>query len=170
MKAILLNLMLYFCVIGFHSYAVIEEVEFESPKLEQRYKALIDELRCVVCQNQNLADSDAPLAKDLRNITANMLREGASDTEVKQFMRERYGDFVLYEPPFNASTAFLWLGPLVLLLTVLGSLFVYIRRRQEDELLNSARANNEAERVKVRNLLRDAPQLNSNDNEPERQK
>jgi len=142
-------------------FAVIEQSEFDNPKLEQRYKSLIDELRCLVCQNQNLAESDAPLAKDLRTITANMLREGASDREVKQFMRDRYGDFVLYKPPFNASTAFLWLGPLLLLVSVLVMLFIRIRRREHDDILKPAHADNETERVKVRNLLRDSPKLDS---------
>jgi len=146
------------------TFGAIEQVVFDTPQLEQRYRSLIDELRCVVCQNQNLADSNAPLAKDLRTITANMLREGSSDKEIKQFMRARYGDFVLYDTPFNASTAFLWLGPLVLLIAVLSTLFVYIRRRQDDEMLKPTHANNEAERTKVRNLLRDAPQLDSHDN------
>lgn len=143
--------------------AVVEQVEFDNPQLEQRYKDLIKELRCLVCQNQNLADSDAPLAKDLRTITADMLRNGSTDTQIKTFMRERYGDFVLYKPPFNITTAFLWLGPMVLLLMVLLSLFLRIRRRQQDEQLKPAHANNEAERVKVRNLLRDTPKIDSND-------
>ena len=164
MRALILICCLLINATGITSFAAIEQVEFDTPKLEQRYKSLIDELRCVVCQNQNLADSNAQLAKDLRAITANMLQEGASDKEVKQFMRERYGDFVLYDPPFNISTAFLWLGPLVLLLAVLCTLFVYIRRRQEDEILKPAHASNEAERIKVRNLLRDAPELDSHEN------
>jgi len=142
-------------------HAVVELVEFETPQLEQRYRNLIDELRCVVCQNQNLADSDAPLAKDLRNIAAQMLRSGATDQEIKDFMRERYGDFVLYKPPFNTATAFLWLSPIVLLLIVLTILFIHIKRRQQDELLKPAHAGNDTERVKVRNLLRDTPTINA---------
>lgn len=144
------------------AWATIEQVQFDSPHLEQRYRNLIAELRCVVCQNQNIADSDAPLAKDLRAIAANMLNEGATDNEVKNFMRERYGDFVLYKPPFNSSTMFLWLGPFALLILVLGWLFVHIRRRQQDDLLKSAQVGNEAERVKVRNLLRNSPSIDRN--------
>lgn len=136
--------------------AAIEQVEFDSPKLHERYKSLISELRCVVCQNQNLADSDAPLAKDLRTIAADMLREGASDEAIKTFMRERYGDFVLYNPPFNAWTAFLWLGPIIVLLAVLAAIFIHIRRRQQDELLVQAHRGNDAQQIKVRNLLRDS--------------
>lgn len=142
------------------AYAVIEAVEFDSPDQEQRYKKLIDDLRCLVCQNQNLSGSDAPLAKDLREITASMIKQGASDAEIKEFMRSRYGDFVLYEPPFNPTTAFLWLGPFILLLLVSIGLIMNIRRRQRDERFRPSHANNDAKQVKVRNLLRNSPSLN----------
>ncbi len=163
MKSILLTCALALFALAYapQSAAVIEAVEFENPKLEARYRSLIDDLRCLVCQNQNLAGSDAPLAKDLREITANMLKSGASDTEIKTFMRERYGDFVLYEPPFNAATAFLWLGPFALLLAVLVGLIINIRRRQNEELLKPTHAMNDGERVKVRNLLHNSPELDS---------
>ena len=147
--------------LSFPSYAVIEAVEFDNPSLETRYRALIDELRCLVCQNQNLASSDAPLAKDLRQITSDMLKSGSSDKEIKAFMRERYGDFVLYEPPFNAATAFLWIGPFVLLLGVLIAIIMTIRRKQNEELYKPNHAMGEAERVKVRNLLSSTPELDS---------
>lgn len=140
--------------------AVIEAVEFDNPSYEQRYRSLIGELRCLKCQNQNLASSDAPLAKDLRMIASDMIKNGKSDNDVKNFMRERYGDFVLYEPPFTAQTSFLWLGPFVLLLIVLITIFVSVRKRQERERFAPNVVNNDAERTKVRNLLRDAPNLN----------
>jgi len=143
------------------TFAVVEQVEFKDQKTEQRYKKLIAELRCLVCQNQNLADSDADLAKDLRRKTVEMLKSGASDNDIRQYMRDRYGDFVLYNPPFNYKTAFLWLSPILLLILVVAVLVYNIKKRQEDEILKPAKANNEAERVKVRNILRDAPQLNS---------
>lgn len=151
---------LWFALIASPVTAVIEQVEFEQVSQEQRYRGLIEELRCVVCQNQNLADSDAPLAKDLREIAADMIRSGASDEEVKSFMRERYGDFVLYRTPFNASTAFLWLGPIVILLLVLFGLLRHLRRRQDQDLITTSHAENDTNRVKVRNLLRDTPDLN----------
>lgn len=155
----LLLLILFFSLIAPISYAVVEQVAFKDQKTELRYKNLIAELRCLVCQNQNLADSDADLAKDLRRKTAEMLQSGATDKEVLNYMRERYGDFVLYRPPFNVKTALLWLGPFVLLLAVLIGIFLNIKRRQEDELLRPTRSKDEAQRVKVRNLLRDAPEL-----------
>ncbi len=145
-----------------YGYAVIEAVEFETKQQEKRYKTLIDQLRCLVCQNQNLAGSDAPLAKDLRDITADMIKQGDSDATIKAFMRDRYGDFVLYEPPFNWSTAFLWLGPFVLLILVSIGLILNIKRRQEDDLFRPTQATDDAERIKVRNLLRDTPSIGIN--------
>lgn len=161
MKKTLLLITLLSALVGSNqtSYAVIEAVEFETKKQEQRYKVLIDQLRCLVCQNQNLAGSDAPLAKDLRDITAKMIKQGDSDATIKAFMRDRYGDFVLYEPPFNWSTAFLWLGPFVLLILVSVGLILNIKRRQEDELFKPTHATDDAERIKVRNLLRDSPSI-----------
>lgn len=141
--------------------AVIEVIEFKNPANEQRYRSLIGELRCLKCQNQNLASSDAPLAKDLRMIASNMIKEGSSDQEIKDFMRERYGDFVLYEPPFNIGTAFLWLGPFFILLIVITSIVISVKKRQDRERFAPNAINNEAERAKVRNLLRDTPSLNT---------
>ena len=79
--------------------------------LEQRAQALAEQLRCLVCQNQSLADSHAPLAVDLKNQVREQVRSGRADAEVIEFMTQRYGDFVLYRPPFKATTALLWLGP-----------------------------------------------------------
>ena len=171
MKQALFTAGLLLALIVFQSNGVsaIEAVEFDNSRQEQRYKKMIDQLRCLVCQNQNLAGSNAPLAKDLREITANMIRQGSSDSEIKDFMRSRYGDFVLYEPPFNSSTAFLWLGPFVLLILVICGLVLNIRRRQQEELFKPTHATNDAERVRVRNLMRDTPSLNTKDsNKPER--
>lgn len=83
--------------------------------LDARTMALAGELRCLVCQNQSLADSHAPLALDLRDQIHQQLAQGRSEQQVVDFMVQRYGDFVLYEPPLNASTALLWFGPLLLL-------------------------------------------------------
>ncbi len=99
--------------------AAIETYEFDSPQQEAEYKQLIEELRCLVCQNQNLAGSDADLAKDLRRETYEMLQQGKSRDQVIEFMVARYGDFVLYRPQFKSSTFLLWLGPFLLLVVVL---------------------------------------------------
>jgi len=99
------------------------------PVLEARMLSIAAELRCLVCQNQTLADSDASLAQDLREQIRAQLRDGADAAQVRRFMTDRYGDFVLYRPPLKASTLALWLGPGLLLaggLTMLGSV---LRRR-----------------------------------------
>ena len=95
---------------------VQEPLIFESQQQQDRFDELTKELRCLVCQNQNLADSDAPLAHDLRREVHAMLQTGQSNEEIKQFMVERYGDFVLYRPPVQQNTYLLWLAPAVLLL------------------------------------------------------
>jgi cytochrome c-type biogenesis protein CcmH len=95
--------------------AAQEPLGFDDPAQEARYKALTEELRCTVCQNQNLADSDAPLAQDLRREIHKMMTAGRSDAEIKTFLVERYGDFVLYRPPMQGNTLALWAIPGVLL-------------------------------------------------------
>lgn len=117
MKPLLLLLLIGF--VGSPLQAAIEAYEFDSPEMEAEYNQLIDELRCLVCQNQNLAGSDADLAQDLRRETYEMLRQGKSRQEVVEFMVARYGDFVLYRPQFKSSTYLLWLGPFLLLVVVL---------------------------------------------------
>ena len=91
---------------------------------EARVKALAEELRCLVCQNQTIADSNAPLAQDLRNQIRGQIAQGRSDDQIRGYMVDRYGDFVLYRPPFKATTALLWLGPPLL---ILGGGFVFWR-------------------------------------------
>jgi len=100
------------------------------PALERRVQRIATELRCLVCQNQTIADSQADLAVDLRRQVREMLRRGDSDSQVITYMTERYGDFVLYRPPVKAATWLLWFGPAVLLLGGLGTLAWVLRRRQ----------------------------------------
>jgi len=95
------------------------------PALEQRVMALSAELRCLVCQNQTIADSSAPLAEDLRNQVREKMRQGVSDSEILGYMVARYGDFVLYRPPLKLTTVLLWFGPLLLLA---GGFLVLVRR------------------------------------------
>ena len=99
------------------------------PALEARVMAIATELRCLVCQNQTIADSHADLAVDLRRQIREMLGNGDSERQVLDYMTARYGDFVLYRPPWKASTALLWLGPVLLLAGALGSLALVLRRR-----------------------------------------
>lgn len=110
----------------------IEPRQFDSPEVQDRYQQLIDELRCLVCQNQNLADSNAPLAQDLRREIQTMLEDGKSDAEIKEFMVARYGDFVLYRPPLKPMTIALWFGPAIALLGALIFLVRAIRFRMQN--------------------------------------
>jgi len=114
-------LLLLFFLAGWQAPALasIEAYQFESAEMEADYNQLINELRCLVCQNQNLAGSDADLARDLRRETYDMLSQGKSQQQVVDFMVARYGDFVLYRPQFKSTTYLLWLGPFLLLLCVL---------------------------------------------------
>jgi cytochrome c-type biogenesis protein CcmH len=99
------------------------------PVLEERMLAVASELRCLVCQNQTIADSHADLAVDLRNQVRDMLRKGQSEREIIDYMTARYGDFVLYRPPVKATTALLWYGPGLLLVGGLAVLWLVLRRR-----------------------------------------
>ena len=128
-RATLLAFALALSTVGSAAAQVFESRQFDDPEHARRYQALIAELRCLVCQNQNLADSNAPLAADLREITFSMINEGKSDQEIIDFMVARYGDFVLYRPPFKATTAVLWVGPLLLLLLGMAILLRQLRRR-----------------------------------------
>ena len=124
--------------------AAIESYEFETAQMEADYRVLINELRCLVCQNQNLAGSNADLAKDLRRQTYEMLSEGNSPDQVVQYMIERYGDFVLYRPRVKKDTLLLWFGPFVLLVVVLWLVIRTMRRKQQlippkDDALQRAR-------------------------------
>jgi len=104
------------------------------PVLEKRVMALAEELRCLVCQNQTLADSNAPLAEDLRNQLREKMREGRSDAEVVDFLVARYGDFVLYRPPLKATTVLLWFGPLLLVAAGFAVLLRRLLRRRSIEV------------------------------------
>lgn len=112
-----------------------EPLVFSSEAEQQRFNELTEELRCLVCQNQNLADSDAPLAHDLRHEIHAMMEAGNSDEEIKQFLIQRYGDFVLYRPPVQGNTLILWFAPVALLL--LGGLAVYFSVSRRRRLLGA---------------------------------
>jgi cytochrome c-type biogenesis protein CcmH len=124
----------------------------ENPQAEARLKALAVELRCLVCQNQTLADSNAPLAEDLRREVREMIAKNMSDQEIIDFLVERYGDFVLYRPPLRATTTLLWIGPFLLLAIAGTALVLAVRRRQKalPEVIVS-----EADHQRVEQLLSD---------------
>ena len=101
----------------------------DDPVTEQRLISISEEMRCLVCQNESLAGSRSDLANDLRREIRTLIKEGKSDEQIRSFMVERYGDFVLYRPPVKPITWLLWIGPFVILLIGIGFLFSYLRRR-----------------------------------------
>lgn len=113
--------------------AKVESREFANAQMEEDYNTLVAELRCLVCQNQNLADSNAELAVDMRAKVYSMLNEGRSKTEIADFMVARYGDFVLYRPPVKSSTFMLWFGPFIFLLVGALIAIFYVRRQPVNE-------------------------------------
>ena len=120
---------LLFALFAGLAWGQASEVTKPDPVVEQRLKVLAEELRCLVCQNQTIADSNAPLAVDLRNQIRGQISQGRSDDQIRDYMVARYGDFVLYRPPFQANTALLWLGPLLLIVGGAIALVIAVRRR-----------------------------------------
>ena len=113
--------------------ARIAAYEFEDKTQESVYKELIHELRCLVCQNQNIADSNAELAQDLKRKTYELVSSGKNKDEIRQYMTERYGDFVLYRPPVSNATLLLWIGPFIIFLIGLVLLIRIIRARRVEQ-------------------------------------
>jgi cytochrome c-type biogenesis protein CcmH len=109
--------------------ALAQETQLSDPKLEERARDLSREIRCVVCQSQSIAESDADIARDMRVLIREQIAAGRSDQDIRDFLVERYGDFVLFKPPFKATTYVLWIGPFVLLVLALIGIVVFFRRR-----------------------------------------
>ena len=135
-------------------YAADIPMEFEDAEQQARYQQLLDELRCLVCQNQTLADSHADLAQDLRAQVYNMVNEGKTNQAIIDYLVSRYGDFVLYRPPLKANTYLLWFGPFVLLLIGFIAVFRLARSSKPADVTIE-----EKDRSKLSTLLDD----NSND-------
>ena len=140
--------------------APIETFQFDSPKKEESFHKLSEELRCLVCQNQNIAESNADLAKDLRLEIYNMLKQGKTEDEIIDFMVRRYGDYVLYRPPFKPLTWLLWLGPALVFLLALMLVYKFIRTQPAAE----AEALSDADRARIESLLAS----NKNETKPEK--
>ncbi|MCX7112339.1 MAG: cytochrome c-type biogenesis protein CcmH [Proteobacteria bacterium] len=129
------------------SVQAIEIRQFDDPAKQQAYENLVKELRCLVCQNQSLADSDADLAKDLRTEVYSIIQSGKSEQDAVKFLVDRYGDFVLYNPPLKTSTSLLWLGPFALLLGGLVFLGVLARKRSAGRKAEPALTGEERRRL-----------------------
>lgn len=117
-------------LLNYSSSFALDPRQLSDPKQQEAYETLTSELRCLVCQNQTIADSNADLAADLRRQVQEMLEQGKSREEIIQFMTDRYGDFVLYNPPFKGKTSILWIAPAIFLLVGLVTLFIIIRRKK----------------------------------------
>ena len=124
----------------------------EDPVLEAKVMDISEELRCLVCQNQTIADSDAPLALDLRREVRDMVKQGMDEEQVVSFMEERYGDFVRYRPAFKLSTVLLWVGPLLLFALALGVLYYNLLRKRKN--VDETTPLSEDEKARVAALLK----------------
>ena len=124
----------------------------EDPVVEQRLLVISEELRCLVCQNESLAGSRADLAQDLRREVRTLIKENKTDQEIKDFLVSRYGDFVLYRPPFKPVTWVLWFGPFLLLIGAVVAVLRIVRRKQRP---NDTAALDSAQKAKLQSLLKD---------------
>ncbi len=151
----MIRLMSLLMLLAMPALAVIETYQFSDPALEKRYQALSEELRCPKCQNQNIADSNAPISQDLRRLLYEQLEAGASDDEIRQYMVDRYGEFVRYRPSFSGATVLLWFAPLLLLLLGLVIVVLTVRGRRKD---TEPAALNDEEQRRLKALMEKAEQ------------
>jgi cytochrome c-type biogenesis protein CcmH len=133
-----------------------QEAQLADPALEQRARDLGREIRCVVCQSQSVADSDADIAQELRVLIREQIAAGRSDQEIRDYLVARYGDFVLFDPPFKASTYVLWIGPFAILVLAAIGVAIFFRRRVEEPA--RARELSADEHSRVKRLLHDGPE------------
>ena len=133
--------------------AAIDTYEFRDEAERERYRTLTEELRCPKCQNQNIADSNAPIAMDLRQEIFRMLEEGQNNDQIINYLVDRYGDFVRYTPPVNAKTLLLWYGPAGLLVLGFGVLTMILVRRRRVEKAPASNTLSETERERLAQLL-----------------
>jgi len=146
-------LLLFLLMMSISSHAV-DSRQLSDPKQQESYETLTKELRCLVCQNQTIADSNAELAGDLRRQVYEMLQQGQSEQDIIRFMTDRYGDFVLYKPPFEGKTSLLWIAPVVFLVMGLMMVFFVIRRKKATAQLQVNALETDIEKQKkIRSLL-----------------
>ena len=129
----------------------VDETYLPDPAQEDRARDLMEELRCLVCQNQSVEESDADMARDIRMIVRERVAAGDSDAQVRAFMTERYGDWVLMKPPFKTETVLLWIGPFLLVLAGGIGVWLFVRRQARDKPAPLS----ETERARLRDLLHD---------------
>lgn len=151
MRFLSLSLLCLLVLLPGSAVAAVDVFEFDTPEQEERFRELSREFRCPMCQNTNLADSPGGVAADLRREIHRMIMEGRSDEEIEQFMRERYGEFIFYQPPFNASTLLLWLGPLLFL--AIGGAIAYTLTRRNPNRAAREESLSEEERQRLQALM-----------------
>ena len=134
--------------------AIAQEAQLADPKLEQRARDLSREIRCVVCQSQSVADSDADIARELRVLIREQITAGKSDEDIRDYLVARYGDFVLFNPPFKASTYVLWIGPFAVLVIAGVGVALFFRRRAQEPAARIGELSAD-EQSRVARLLRD---------------
>lgn len=144
---------LWLALLGGTALATIDAYEFKAPEDEQRFRVLVEELRCPKCQNQNVADSNAGLSKDIKDRVFRLINEGKSNSEITDHMVERFGDFITYRPPVRPLTWFLWFGPFALAL--LAALIILVRKFRQQPATAQVSPEQEA---RVQALLRQLEQ------------
>ncbi len=132
MKILLIPLLVLLSLVSLSSQAAIDAYQFDDPEKEALYKKLVKELRCTVCQNQDIGDSNAGLAQDLRRKTYEMISAGKDEDYILDYMSQRYGDFVLYRPRLQKNTLLLWIGPFIILIASVFFLLKFIRRSEDE--------------------------------------
>ncbi len=139
------------------AFSSVSLYEFKNPVDEKRFQTLTRELRCPKCQNQNIADSDAPLAQDMRDLTYSMIIDGQADAQIISFMVDRYGDFVMYNPPVKPVTWLLWFSPVILLLLILALVFGTKKGKKgvKDQEVVTALSNEE--QLRLQKILKENP-------------
>lgn len=153
MKKLFAGLWLALCLSG-PALASIDTYEFANDAEQARYKSLVEQLRCPKCQNQNIADSNAEISLDMRDLTYEMMfKQGRSDEEIVGHLVERYGDFVRYKPPVDKRTLLLWYGPFVLLAVALLSLLLIVLRRRPVMTDPQAGSLSEQEKQRIADLI-----------------
>ena len=156
MKRVLALLAMLWIAQSWIAPALAQEAQLADPALEQRARDLSREIRCVVCQSQSVADSDADIAREMRAIIREQIAAGKSDQDIRDFLVARYGDFVLLDPPFKGSTYVLWIGPFAILVLAAIGVAIFFRRRAQEPA--RARELSVDEHSRVVRLLQDGPE------------
>lgn len=146
-------LIIFFGLVPAVFSAPIEVQQFDNPQQESDYRSLIQELRCPQCQNNNIADSNATIATDMRHKTLELLKQGKSKNEVVEYMIERYGNFVTYDPPLTPATILLWFMPVVLIL--LGFIVLFRRRKSDIQADEKSAKNAKIDHARLAEILKE---------------